>query len=1093
MKKILIAMLLVANFGFSQEKIPFIDYDEILEKINKEESSEKKIALINKISKNDSAYYPLLVSKSYHLLQIEKYEEALNVANEGLDHSHKHSKANYYVNKGVALTNLKRDNEAIENYLKGIQIYPKNYLLWSNKASVLERQGKLNAAIDAYKTAITLNPFYKKPHLQIGNIYYKQERLTQALMCFNMFLLLEPDANGAFTTLQSLNNVVQAKNSNKRDQNINLDDEDDSFEDIDLVLTSKLAMNKKYKTGNPINIALVRQNHAMIAQLKNFEGNGGFWDKTYIPFFKWIGENSKFDDFIYTLTYSIENEEFKKIIEKNTKSTVVFLEDLKKEWVKIVSKNNIFFNGKQQDVTYEYTDSYADAIGKFEDGKRIGFWQFYNESGRLTAEGNFDAYGNRTDKWTWYSALNKIKETASYKEGLLQGQNLMFHENGKKYVDAIYKNDSLNGKYEYYTNNGALAQRKYFKAGNLDSIYKAYFKVGEKNLEYYFPYKNGQIQGEALEYYANGDLFEKTYYVSGNKNGLKTGFHFNQQIASEINYANGELNGSYKSYHTNGKPNEVGQSLDGFYNGPWKMYYSDGTLQTEYSYKNGKLNDLYTFYDTDGKLFYDFVYRKGEMIAFTFYNKDATVLKKGKKKKGEFYYEGFTPKGNKKAEGLYDISGGKMGEWKFYTNNGILINKGDFEEGKVIGEYFTYFKNGKIDNITTYKKDVIDGYYFGNHINGQMSTQGWYKDGNQHGEWRYYNLEGSINAINFFHKGMLHGTQKYFGVSDKLISTSVYNFDALISEKILDKSEVLFEELTYTSSESNHELVHKHYNGNIKTKTAYVNEVKHGDYQYFYFSGKKKVTGSYNNDAQTGLWVWYYENGEIESKATYLNGKVHGKVINYNKNGIVDGDYSFENDLETGTSFVFYETAIKASETRYYEGKRHGKKKVYDALGKLQLIRFYNHGEIIGYSYLDKNGAELEMIPLSRESGKVEAFFDNGKPSISMEYKFGDIVDEFISYSYNGNIKSEFPYLNGKYNGLVKEYFLNGKIKEETTYHHNEKHGKNTIYYQNGKKKEERVFLNSVEHGISVFYDELGKIKTKKEYFNGKIYKVENL
>jgi hypothetical protein len=42
MKKILIAMLLVANFGFSQEKIPFIDYDEILEKINKEESSEKK-------------------------------------------------------------------------------------------------------------------------------------------------------------------------------------------------------------------------------------------------------------------------------------------------------------------------------------------------------------------------------------------------------------------------------------------------------------------------------------------------------------------------------------------------------------------------------------------------------------------------------------------------------------------------------------------------------------------------------------------------------------------------------------------------------------------------------------------------------------------------------------------------------------------------------------------------------------------------------------------------------------------------------------------------------------------------------------------
>ncbi len=415
-------MLLVVNFGFSQEKIPFIDYNEILQEINKEESSEKKLVLINKISKNDSAYYPLLVSKSYHLLQIEKYEEALNVANEGLDDIHEHSKANYYVNKGVALTNLKRDYEALENYLKGIQIYPKNYLLWSNKASVLERQGKLNEAVNAYKIAINLNPTYTKPHLQIGNIYYKQERLTQALMCFNMYLLLEPDANGAFTTLQSLNNVVQSKNTNKRDRNIKLDDEDDSFEDIDLVLTSKLAMNKNYVTGNPLNIALARQNHAMITQLRNFEGNGGFWDKTYVPFYKWIAENNKFDDFIYTLAYSVENEEYKKIIKKNTENIIAFLGDLKKEWTTKVSKNNILFNGKQQDVTYQYSDSYVDAIGVIEAEKTIGFWQFYNASGRLTTEGNFDTLGNRTGEWTWYTSLDKIKETAFYKESLLQGQ-----------------------------------------------------------------------------------------------------------------------------------------------------------------------------------------------------------------------------------------------------------------------------------------------------------------------------------------------------------------------------------------------------------------------------------------------------------------------------------------------------------------------------------------------------------------------------------------------------------------------------------------------------------------------------------------------
>ena len=1093
MKKILIAILLVANFGFSQEKIPFIDYDEILEKIEKEGSSEKKLALITKISKNDSAYYPLLISKSYHLLKIEEYEEALSVANEVLNNSHEYSKANYYVNKGVALTNLKRDDEALENYLKGIKMYPKNYLLWSNKASVLERKGKLNDAVNAYKTAIILNPTYRKPHLQIGNIYYKQERLTQALMCFNMYLLLEPDANGAFTTLQSLNNVVQAKNSNKRDRNLKLDDEDDSFEDIDLVLTSKLAMNKNYKTGNPINVALARQNHAMIAQLKGFEGNGGFWDKTYVTFYKWIAENSKYDDFIYTLTYSIENEEFKKIIEKKTKNIIAFLEDLKKEWTKNVSENNILFNGKQQDVTHQYSDSYVDAIGVIEADKTIGFWQFYNESGRLTAEGNFDTLGNRTGKWTWYTSLNKIKETAFYKEGLLQGPNLMFHKNGKKYVNAIYKNDSLHSKYESFNKKGALVQRKYFKSGSLDSIYKSYFKVGEKNLEFYIPYKNDKIEGEALEYYENGDLYEKSFYVSGKINGVKTRYHANKKISSEINYLEGELSGSYKSYHTNGKPNEVGQSLEGFYDGPWKMYYSDGTLQSEFSYEKGSLNDLYKFYDTDGKLFYEYAYRKGEMIAFTFYNKDATVLKKGKKKSGEFYYEEFSPKGNKTTEGLYDISGGKKGEWKFYSNNGVLINKGNFKEGKAIGEYFTYFKNGKIDNITSYKEDVIDGYYVGNHENGQMSTQGWYKEGNQHGEWIYYNLEGTINTINFYHKGMLQGIQKYYGVKGKLTSSSLYEFDHLISENSFDKEGVLFEKLNYISVEKENEVVSKHFNGKPRTKISYVNEVKHGDYEVFYFNGNKEVSGVYINGAQSGLWTWYYEDGNIESKTNYYRGNIEGKIINYYNNGKIQGEYNYENNLEVGTSLKYYKTGIKKSSVQYYEGKKHGRQTFYDVAGKIQLIRFYNHGEIIGYSYTGENGTEIAMIPLSNETGKVEAFFDNGKPSKIMEYKYGDLVNVYKSFLFNGAVEEDMFFVDDEYHGIKKMYFSKGKLKEETTYNHGEKHGKNTTYHENGNKKEEKMFSNDVQHGMAFFYDESGKLKTKKEYFNGKIYTIENL
>lgn len=120
-------------------------------------------------------------------------------------------------------------------------------------------------------------------------------------MCFNMYLLLEPDADNAFTILNSLDNIVKSKNENSRDSKIMLSEDDNSFEEIDLVLTNRIALNTNYKTGNEIDIALIRQNHALLQQLKDFSGNNGFWDTKFIPFYKWIQDNGYFDIFSYTI------------------------------------------------------------------------------------------------------------------------------------------------------------------------------------------------------------------------------------------------------------------------------------------------------------------------------------------------------------------------------------------------------------------------------------------------------------------------------------------------------------------------------------------------------------------------------------------------------------------------------------------------------------------------------------------------------------------------------------------------------------------------------------------------------------------------
>ena len=63
-------------------------------------------------------------------------------------------------------------------------------------------------------------------------------------------------------------------------------------------------------------------------------------------------------------------------------------------------------------------------------------------------------------------------------------------------------------------------------------------------------------------------------------------------------------------------------------------------------------------------------------------------------------------------------------------------------------------------------------------------------------------------------------------------------------------------------------------------------------------------------------------------------------------------------------------------------------------------------------------------------------------------------------YYDNGNSLFEGEYLNGKRNGIGKEYYIKGKIKYEGEYLNGEYNGKGIEYFQNGNIKFEGEFLN---------------------------------
>lgn len=1087
----LLPSLILSLLCSAQEKIPFIDYASVYEKVIETSENgdyEKTIEHLNQISKNDSTYCSVLVSKSYYLMSLKRYEDAIALTNEGLNTDCYDLHSSYYINKVASYLRQDKSQEALNTCEAGLKRFPQNKTLWYNKGVSLEGIGKIEEAVAAYQKTIILDPYYRKSYLQLGNICYKQELISQALMCFNMYLLLKPDADNAFDTLKSLNNVVQSKNENSKDPGIAVSADDESFEEIDLILNNRIALNEKYDTGNEIKIALTKQNHALLESLKSFSGNGGFWDSKFVPYYQWVVDQGLFDAFTYTLSYSIENEAYKKIIEKEIDEIQEFLDLSKEKWVEIVTNNTIMKNGKKENLKYYFEDGYTKGIGGKEKNFIVGPWKLFKDNGRLTAQGSFNANGKRNGIWKFYNEQGKIGESAEYVDGELNGENRVFYDNGKQKVVAIYKDDNLDGEYLYYSKNGALLQKKYFKNGKLHGMFKSFHNVGEELIESEAEYINGNLEDKYKEYFPTGKLRSEITFKNGKAEGQETKYYLNGVLEMDLNSKNGFVDGYYKLFHSNGSPKEVGQTSEGNYIGHWQTFYSNGNLKSDFNNDaKGQTDGEYKYYDIDGKLHYIFEYRKGEFVAYKYFDKEGKVIEENRKKGGEFYFKGYSPYGKIKSEGLYDIKGGKKGKWRYYSNHGVLTDEAIYVDNKLQGDYKGYYTSGELLSISQYRNDTLNGYHANYHKNGKIKSQGWYKNNNIHGEWRTYTPDGVVNEINFYHKGLLHGEQLLFSGKGVKTQLGIYNYGDQVKDIYYDiNGDVLFS-INHENDREKYELVYQHHNKKPSTKFTYVNGVKHGPYSFFDFYGRKTTEGHYLNGELHGELIWYHNNGNVETKANYVNGKLHGDYTYHYEDGSLESKFYYRLGELQDEVINYYPNGNVKSKGIYHDDKRHGRREDYSPNGKLQLVRFYEHGRFVGYSYLDKNSNEIPMVPINNESGKISTYYDNGNISREMEYKNGYLIDGFKEYYYSGKLLEEASYIHGEFNGKRMEYFPNGTIKKERHYSLGDLNGVVKEYFENGNLKKEETYLYGVKEGVTKMYDIDGKLLLEETYFNGDI------
>ena len=94
------------------------------------------------------------------------------------------SSINLY-NKGVALVNLGKLDEAIKAYDKAIEINPQYADAWYNKGNILCQLGKFDEGIKAYDKTIEINPKYSNAWYNKGNALDDSGRHDEAIKAYD--------------------------------------------------------------------------------------------------------------------------------------------------------------------------------------------------------------------------------------------------------------------------------------------------------------------------------------------------------------------------------------------------------------------------------------------------------------------------------------------------------------------------------------------------------------------------------------------------------------------------------------------------------------------------------------------------------------------------------------------------------------------------------------------------------------------------------------------------------------------------------------------------------------------------------------------
>ncbi|MFT3739853.1 MAG: hypothetical protein QM786_13940 [Breznakibacter sp.] len=516
----------------------------------------------------------------------------------------------------------------------------------------------------------------------------------------------------------------------------------------------------------------------------------------------------------------------------------------------------------------------------------------------IIAQVFFNALGDRLDSLSYESGVpldgtlytfgdsyasafsgDTVKESSTYRQGLLDGPYRTYYGNGVLQSLTIYENQIPVGTKTIYSPNGT-------------ELYKLEYQDGE-------PWSGTDMNDYSVTGYSDGEIVEETVLYAPCRPKQKTVYE-NGQATSQSWY---DPDGNHMGTYSQNGQIQNGTYVETDYNG-WPVriteYSNDNVVSTRYFYDRKPVytitaNGISLFTDPETGKSRSCLYQNGQPW-------EGTVLEY------DYYNQYLTSEKNYINGQQHGLCRTFSFDWDSGLN--ILQVSENYRNGILNGTR-TVFSNGIPQTEENYINGIVDGVSHYYDANGEKLSEATFTNGlPQEGTVYGFDYNGLVSEIIHYANGEKEGNASYFTYGE-LTSTETYENGQLVQVKTISPlSDTL--NLEYKGGEPfegknySYGVLNTYTDGQLQEQQEYDTET--GTLL------KSKTFLPSGNVTQTT----YFSNGNVKSTCTFEDYYLNGKVICHEPSGKKTSVAYFSKGLLTQGTFIAFNVY---SETEYIKLK----------------------------------------------------------------------------------------------------------------------------------------------------------------------------